>query len=735
MSEVQCQWSLDQVSHSVYAVARGTLRAATSDNVQPLAILACERFGNTIAMSQETCRKMETSVVPTTKPAVVHFLRGTVGYSANDCATQLGTSLAGVQFLGLASALVSTLGPFKGGNALEVMLKSSAADRTLLPTARQLKDLLASLEHRCLRSGFADSVIGWRTFMFQFIRERENHQDWAIGAAHCPSSEGLQDLVDAFRQLSRIGPSTVVKVTVKAYSCAPWVVAFTKWCLGMPPSIYLADGTPILEQPDAKIAVIEWNEPCAFEIKINHSVEGLATLLVSSPEQQWVGGMVSIEHYGQWLLQRYGLDAGDAYRALEQALPHAIYQVVTKLKFSEYLVYNHLKEHNSDVELDQSGRKIDESLLCHTLNPFQENRVISKMLSRMLGSKSLPEIGALDDRIRIADLPVVKLHLESLERSCPCPQCATSRGVAMAEPRYKSCSKDRFFMNTAFVITDILTLSLFHSPESLLVQVIHNRPGNQKLKDAILSIIKTGAPSDCAISSVFNWVYSLLGHDIKDDPTVPRCLMSCYKGQAFYPTLFDVYDIEKRGYLALTWLPGLLRYNGETYSRVVQPIGFITGPDPVTGVCEENVSHACNLVPDLQLGWQVNIGDGVLAASFTIRDQSEEYSFHLAADPAAIFPNLASALMVEACPHEAESPLDEYDRFCAYTGPIKPLPNTDRIGHICTIGVVAVDGADDLRLYSLSSCPQKTPIVMRKKACLQCCLDVCRQTNFPVLIL
>ena len=50
-----------------------------------------------------------------------------------------------------------------------------------------------------------------------------------------------------------------------------------------------------------------------------------------------------------------------------------------------------------------------------------------------------------------------------------------------------------------------------------------------------------------------------------------------------------------------------------------------------------------------------------------------------------------------------------------------------------TVDVVAVDGADDLRLFSLgcSACS----IVVRKNACVSCCLEVCRRTNFPVLIL
>jgi hypothetical protein len=44
------------------------------------------------------------------------------------------------QFLGLASALMTTMGPFVSGIALHGILMHSVADRTLLPTGRQLKD-------------------------------------------------------------------------------------------------------------------------------------------------------------------------------------------------------------------------------------------------------------------------------------------------------------------------------------------------------------------------------------------------------------------------------------------------------------------------------------------------------------------------------------------------------------------------------------------------------------------
>jgi len=73
MSAIQAQWSLDQSAQSVIGVARRVLQAATTDNVRPLAILACERFGATLAMSRDACIKMERDVVPAPEPVIIGY--------------------------------------------------------------------------------------------------------------------------------------------------------------------------------------------------------------------------------------------------------------------------------------------------------------------------------------------------------------------------------------------------------------------------------------------------------------------------------------------------------------------------------------------------------------------------------------------------------------------------------------------------------------------------------------
>lgn len=49
-SVVSVQWALNETSDSAIKVARGVLQAATNDNVQPLALLAAEAFGSTLAI-------------------------------------------------------------------------------------------------------------------------------------------------------------------------------------------------------------------------------------------------------------------------------------------------------------------------------------------------------------------------------------------------------------------------------------------------------------------------------------------------------------------------------------------------------------------------------------------------------------------------------------------------------------------------------------------------------------
>ena len=66
-------------------VARGILEAATTDDVQVLAMLACENFGAIVAMSPESCHKAFLLCNRSQKSAMISFIKAQVGYRKGDC--------------------------------------------------------------------------------------------------------------------------------------------------------------------------------------------------------------------------------------------------------------------------------------------------------------------------------------------------------------------------------------------------------------------------------------------------------------------------------------------------------------------------------------------------------------------------------------------------------------------------------------------------------------------------
>lgn len=160
MSQISTSWALQQTSNDVFSVAKGVLQAATSDNVQPLALLAVEAFGATVAICQQTQMIVEKEASLRHTNAVLNFLQSSVGYSANDSATYLSRSSSGVRFLSIASALSCMSSHFAGAEALNIMLEASAVSGQLQPTIGQLCDLLKSLEPKLVRTGFAMDIAG-----------------------------------------------------------------------------------------------------------------------------------------------------------------------------------------------------------------------------------------------------------------------------------------------------------------------------------------------------------------------------------------------------------------------------------------------------------------------------------------------------------------------------------------------------------------------------------------------
>ncbi|KAH8651043.1 hypothetical protein BX600DRAFT_387419 [Xylariales sp. PMI_506] len=710
---LQLQWSIDRTVNGAMTLAAGALLAATTDNVQVLAIIACEKFGNTLAVSQDTLRKIEKAVVPVPKPALLGFLEAAVGYSSGDCVAQLGRSAAGVRFLALAASLVTTMGAFKGGQAIQTMIESTAADKTMVPTERHVTTLLERIEPRCHKSGFADEVAGWQILLSRmqhdpFLAQVSDGKTWCF-----PQTKGIENLVEAFRQLHRVGDAAVSKVTIRTVYCAPWTAAFTKWCLGYPPSILFEDGSPILEQHDSNVNIMipKQGDSGLFEVTIYSSVDGPSQLVGPRMDKSYVG-MIGVKTYGMLLRQYYHFEGDEKERAIHQCLPYAIGLAARNVLPSDtgVSVLSTLPFASSS---SQALNSIEPLAHDYRLSPFPEERTISKAESVLFGHNEKPRMPTLEDGLLLSDLPLVKNYLLELKKNCHCTVCSSN------PESVSQCETTVFFIHLSILVADILALSLFDRLEDLLVSNTVHRPersNGHEFVNAIHIAITRECRSKCSVNSIVDWALRIVGHSVNHGKS---WILSSHMGQAVWPSIYETKLYEKHGFLRLSWLPGLLLFKGESYKACTGPLFNTIGSDPITDICKDSVTQPCNLCPHLELKWNMTSNEaGGLEASLSLKDVGKTTAAGVL-NPSRIIQNLATALFVGPCSHDSNSRLPAADRFCVFTGPFKPA------GDIDNIWVVAVDGSDELRFFALANNMGNYPVVLRRGACLACCLAVC----------
>ena len=752
-------WSLDHTASSTLSIAKGVIRAATTDNVQPLALVACEKFGATLAMCPETNKKIEDLIIKVSGPKLVKFISAQIGYSANDCAAQLSQSLAGVQFLGLAAALVSSVSMFEGANALSVLLLASASDKTLVPTVRQLKDLLGALEHRVNRSGFTDIWVGYHYLLAGSLCAFKAPGHLPCGGfprvvtefMTCPAIKSVSKLVEAFQELDRLG--NVIAITIHATSCAPWVMAFTRWCLGIPPSTYSPDGKALLDQADSRVALYTSRDKksSTLEIRIQRSVGSPAELLIYQPSLGRPVGMISLECFGRMWCQSFGGEGSDAYRAVSEALPYALKQVYGLLKPGVFSAGWIDPKDASDPYLEKRTRLARYYPAEIRAQPFPRESTISNILTRVLNLKSQQNLMSLSGGDLISDLPLLRVCLDRLEETChgnPCRPWHRSPTYKYArKPRIDDCKLDVLLREISFYVADILALSLFENSGTLLVLLDrHDTPKNSAFADEVHYIITSGESTACGSRDVIDWALGLVGHESTshkvDGERERDWIISCSKGQVVYPKVFETQNICQPGYLVLYWAPGLLFFNGEKYDRGIGS-STIRGEPPISVVDgalqDHSVLGPLNANPNTKVEWKVICCEDYLKILLVC-----ENAFR---NPFNILVNLDTSQILRGCPHDGASRLDRPEPSAVYMSPlfleshVEPVPqvNKDRKAkRDLRVNVVASDGNAGLRMFAISSeIPQTmrtTNFVIRDNSCLQCCLDLCRDTGCPVVI-
>ena len=101
----------------------------------------------------------------------------------------------------------------------------------------------------------------------------------------------------------------------------------------------------------------------------------------------------------------------------------------------------------------------------------------------------------------------------------------------------------------------------------------------------------------------------------------------------------------------------------------------------------------------------------------------------------SILSNLTYALVI-SCPHDRALPLRGPDLNSRYIDLFSLAGNkASALDTEGPVNLLAVDGDTNLRMFAMSAFSSlEMPAIIRDNACLQCCLDLCRETGSRLLI-
>ncbi|CZR51433.1 uncharacterized protein PAC_01309 [Phialocephala subalpina] len=257
------QWSLGTIHrHSAFGSVEDFFSAASHNNIAIFALHACECLGTTLAISTESKERVQSTLRETTESFKIQSLQDLLGVENNTCSILLFQSAAGVNFLALAAALVSALGTSRAAETLSEMIEETAADWNAAPSTCQLKHLLDAIETGLSQVGFVDVFLYWHCWWMDHKNELSHSGRSLLEVEEHAvpfSAKDLTELVGAFRGLRRRGNTGKIIITVGRG--APWLTAFTFWCLGTLPTMRTIEGKTLLDQPKSMVNLLFSDNP------------------------------------------------------------------------------------------------------------------------------------------------------------------------------------------------------------------------------------------------------------------------------------------------------------------------------------------------------------------------------------------------------------------------------------------------------------------------------------------
>jgi len=733
MTALEKTWALNQTTSDTISVATGVLAAATSDNVQALAILACESFGATLPMATETRSKVEKSCTRDHQSAVLLFLKAQVGYKRGDCAWQLAQSDAGVRFLGLAAAFL-TLDSWTAASTLQSLIYNAAENKKMVPTTTQLQQILHAVEYKLSLVSFAESAVGWSIWL---ARGQGNQQN----GTNAPSQRFIIELIEAMSKIFRLGSSETCTLEIKApLTEAAWTIAFIKWCVETPTVVTNEENLVACEANRAIIVRI-LNKPaqaCQPQIAILNDIREIKSLLLDLPSGlEKFEGMISQRAFGALLMQTLFGDSNSLpYRACIEALPWAC-----------LLVTNHLHVGNSvdDTHRDEFHSKGSMPDMCDatSTNIFPSQDRLLSVIHSFLGRKLPIPRGSIPGDAIIRGLPLIRKNVDILRQNCLCDYCLNT----INQPRRK-CLIDIFFTDISVCISVILCISLIHTSNTDGPSVFYGSFQNWRSSRFVSAVQRIcfhvgRQPLLILLEQLIEDILRLFGHSTNDSK---RWIMTSSKGQILCPKIFYMKSVQADGALCLECTSGAIWFKDEKYTSVItnapsmaytQSHSQSVASEHMVTLNDEDLSaddhHSGgselvspkNLFPQFRAVWQVSVREQELQVVLFCPD----FRSLPQRSPRDAFVSVIKSILVN-CQHDKQTNLDAEHTFpLAKTTPAQPYPSNSLPDY--TIGVVQCDGNEAMRFFTM--CTGQGGVI-RGDACLECCIRCCQIAKLRFII-
>ncbi|RDL32648.1 uncharacterized protein BP5553_09104 [Venustampulla echinocandica] len=622
-SSLSLQWSLDNTSLNALSIGRGIVQAMTGDNIQPIALLACEKFGTTLPVCIETSLKIE-QLARRSHSSTANFLKAQIGYSVGDAAYYLSQSDGGIRFLCLAATLCTIKKGLVRAQLLDELLRSTVQSCEMFPTLMQLNDLLRALETKMTVSSFANEVIGW-ALMNEFsiyhgdVLEREN--SGVVGGLGreevvIPANPDIQRLVAALRDCFRIGPECNIHI-LSSRRFAAWTIAFVKWFTGSPPCLNFGAFASVESMSRVSLFLLPQRD--SFEISVVKQVADFNSLLCPENKGDFDAGkdgskcgsrfcgLIDVPTLFSLKLQRQYGTCGPGQK------------VLTLLVEAVFMILKHLPETIIPMPFYEGLGNLSDANLSvpRPFPPFERRMEIAQVA---LGN-------SLEVQGTAPNLEKWKEHLQQHRaQCCKCKKSFDERSSCIA--RAAGVLAADLLATCLYDIDDIASLKVPLRGKYSLAKKPHDQSKEfyiesstgisacwpELVVDGWQSLVLNGEVTWLSISpfEIVSYAVGFLGleWDHGDDSGCGGSIISLGRGQVVYPDIFNKKHLTQENYLSLQYTRGTVQWDGMGISKVISSgdIGswVVT---PREAFDHLNMTYYPSVSKDASMTWNVEVGE------------------------------------------------------------------------------------------------------------------------------